>query len=67
MWNGTAPRGVLNGGTVNGYASALPAGINVLAIGNQFPGGTAALNAHIRAVRYWPRALSDADLRAITG
>jgi hypothetical protein len=66
MWNGVAPRGALNGGAVVGYSSALPAGINVLAIGNQVPGGTAPLSGHIRRVSYWSKALTDVELQALT-
>jgi hypothetical protein len=69
-WGGGSVSGSLNGGAVQTSAVGIPAGVNVLTIGNVFPGVPAAnsfaLNGHVRRVRYWPLALAPADLQAVT-
>jgi hypothetical protein len=66
MWNGTAPRGVLNGGAPVGYSSVLPTGITTLVLGNSAVGGSSTLNGYIRRVTYWNRALSDTEMQQVT-
>lgn len=65
-WNGTAPRGTLNGGTVVSYSQGMPAGLNALTIGNNVVGQTAVFDGPIRRIRYWPRMLTDAELQSVT-
>jgi hypothetical protein len=65
-WNGTTGTGSLNGAATVSYAVGMPAGLTTLAIGNDYSGATAYLNGWVRRVRYWPRALSNAELQQVT-
>lgn len=50
----------------NAAGGALPIGINRLRIGNIGGGVARVVNGYIRRVRYWPRALSSAELQQVT-
>ena len=63
-WDGSTPRGVLNGGAPISYSQALPGGINTLTLGGNSPG--AATGVHLRRVAYWPRALANVELQQVT-
>jgi hypothetical protein len=55
---------VLNGGTVATNASYAAPLVTQLQIGNQFSAGY--LNGYLRTLTYYPRRLSNAELRALT-
>jgi hypothetical protein len=63
--DGTTPRGVLNAGSPVSTSAIFPLNLSLLAIGSQ-GSGTPALNGWIRRIRYWPSALSNADLQSVT-
>jgi hypothetical protein len=65
-WNGTTGHGTANGGAIVSVNSALPGGINLFMIGNNSPGANATISGYVRAVRYWPRVLSDAEMQQVT-
>ena len=65
-WNGTTGHGTTNGGAIVSVNSALPGGINLFMIGNNSPGANATISGYVRAVRYWPRVLSDAEMQQVT-
>jgi hypothetical protein len=65
-WNGTTNLGSLNAAAVVSTAVGLPPALNVLCIGNVLAGSSFYLNGWMRRVRYWPRALSAAELQAVT-
>lgn len=63
-WNPSALNVCLNGGAVGTIApTALPATVTRLALGT---GRTTQLNGWLSRVRYWPRALSNVELQAVT-
>jgi hypothetical protein len=57
--------GTVNGGTIVTASGAAPSGLTTLRIGNSTP-VTQALNGWMRRIRYWPRALSNAELQSVT-
>jgi len=66
-WSGTASFACLNGNAVTTIAAGMPAGLTTLVIGNRTVGGTGSpLNGYIRAVRYWPRVLTNAEMQSVT-
>jgi len=65
-WNGTTGVGSLNGAAAVSYAVGMPAGLTTLTVGNDYSGAAAYLNGWVRRVRYWPRALSNAELQSVT-
>jgi hypothetical protein len=65
-WNGTTAVGSFNAGATVSYSVGMPAGLTTLAAGNDYPGAAAYLNGWVRRVRYWSRALSNAELQAAT-
>jgi hypothetical protein len=65
-WSGTTMAGSLNGAAPLSAAVGMPAGLNTLTLGTTSPGSTNYLNDHLRQVSYWPRVLSDAELRQVT-
>ena len=65
-WAPGAQAASANGGAVQTAAAAAPAGsLNTMSIGTTGGGGSYA-NAYLRRVRYWPRALSAAELSGVT-
>ena len=66
-WNGTTNLGCLNAAPVVSTAVGMPSGLNVLCVGNFLPASTInCINGWVRRVRYWPRALSAAELQSVT-
>jgi hypothetical protein len=57
--------GVLNGGVPGTAAGPTPTGLTTLRIGQNAP-GSGYMNGWVRRIRYWPRALSNAELIAAT-
>jgi hypothetical protein len=57
---------IATNGTINTTQSgALPAGLTTLRLGQNSNGGS-YLDGYIRRVRYWPRTLSNTELRQVT-
>jgi hypothetical protein len=65
-WNGTTGTGCLNGAATVSYSVGVPSSLSRLTFGNDNPTIGAYLNGWVRRVRYWPRALSGAELQAAT-
>ena len=70
-WSGSGNTvvGVLNGSTGAFNNTGLPAGgaLTTLMFGNDMPSSVNTyLNGWLRSVRYWPRALSAAELQSVT-
>ena len=65
-WNGTTANGSLNGAAPVSYAVGMPGSITTLTIGNGTAGSGLWINGWMRRVRYWPRALSNAELQSVT-
>jgi hypothetical protein len=58
----------LNGGAVNTSTAGvvMPVGITTIGLGNLIGAGQFYLDGWLRRVRYWPRALSAAELQSVT-
>lgn len=62
-------RASLNGSAVSGVSGAgwsVPVGLTTLRIGNGAAGSSEPWNGHVERVIYWPTALSDAQLQALS-
>jgi hypothetical protein len=67
-YDAAGSRIVLNAGAVAAAgvpAGGMPTGLTTLWFA-QVPGGTPTLCGYLRRVRYWPRALTNAELQAVT-
>lgn len=66
-WKADDFKGVLNGGTpVTDTAGAIPTGLTTLAVGSTPATAAANWNGTLRHLAYFPRALTSAQLQAIT-
>ena len=65
-WNGATNLGCLNAAPVVSTSVGLPPALNVLTIGNALTGSAFYLNGWVRRIRYWPRALTNAELQSVT-
>jgi hypothetical protein len=65
-WNGATAAGALNGGAVASQSIGMPGGLTTLTFGNTSPGSTNYLNGWVRRLSYWPRVLTDAEMKSVT-
>jgi hypothetical protein len=64
-FNGTTQTVCLNGTTPASGVMTTPVGLNLLTIGSRITSST-KFGGWIRRIQYWPRALSNAELQAVT-
>ena len=65
-WDGTTAMMALNGAPPTSLAEATPTGMTTMVLGNNIITGANTFHGYLQRLAYWPRALSAAELQAVT-